>query len=62
VTNELADIDQRLAEIEQEKADLLARKSKLQQARNIPVSAQLPPDQKVELFRSLFRGFRANGA
>jgi len=56
VTNELADIDQRLAEIEQEKADLLARKSELQQARNIPVSAQLTPNQKVELFRSFFRG------
>jgi superfamily II DNA or RNA helicase len=56
VTNELADIDQRLAEIEQEKADLLARKSELQQARNIPVSAQLTPNQKVELFQSFFRG------
>ena len=56
MTNELADIDQRLAEIEQEKADLLARKSELQQARNIPVSAQLTPNQKVELFRSFFRG------
>lgn len=56
MTNELADIDQRLAEIEQEKADLLARKSKLQQARNIPVSAQLTPNQKVELFQSFFRG------
>ena len=52
MTNELADIDQRLAEIEQEKADLLARKSELQQARNIPVSAQLTPNQKVELFRT----------
>ncbi|ERS84096.1 DNA helicase [Marinobacter sp. EVN1] len=56
MTNELADIDQRLAEIEQEKADLLARKSELQQARNIPVSAQLTPNQKVELFQSFFRG------
>ena len=51
LNDELANIDQRLAEIEQEKADLLARKSELQQTRNIPVSAQLTPNQKVELFR-----------
>lgn len=56
MNDELADIDQRLAEIEQEKADLLARKSALLQTYKTPVQTQLTPNQKVELFRSLFRG------
>ncbi|OXS16147.1 DNA helicase [Zobellella denitrificans] len=52
--DEIKTIDTRLAELEREKAALLARRQELLQA--APVAAQLTPQQKVELFQGLFRG------
>ena len=50
-------IDSRLAELEQEKQQLLALKKELQKPRPTPaVSDSFSPEQKIAIFRSLFRG------
>jgi len=53
---ELAAIELRLSELETEKAALLSRKKVLHQATSRFTLSHLTPDQKIELFRKLFRG------
>ncbi|WP_420849749.1 TOTE conflict system archaeo-eukaryotic primase domain-containing protein [Rheinheimera riviphila] len=53
----LADIDARLAEIEHEKSQLLARKEELlRPPPSYTSDAILTKDQKIAIFRDLFRG------
>lgn len=53
----VATIDARLAEIEHEKSQLLARKEELlQPPPSYTSDAILTKDQKIAIFRSLFRG------
>ncbi len=55
--NNLADIDARLVEIEHEKSQLLARKKELlQPPPSYTSDALLTKDQKIAIFRDLFRG------
>ncbi len=50
-------IDTRLAELEQEKQKLLALRAELtQQSQITPTSDSYTPDQKIVIFRNLFRG------
>jgi superfamily II DNA or RNA helicase len=54
---DISAIDTRLAELEQEKQRLTALKEELQTSRPTPpVSDSLSPEQKIEIFRNLFRG------
>jgi len=54
---DISAIDTRLAELEQEKQRLIALKVELQKSRPTPpVSDSLSPEQKIEIFRNLFRG------
>ncbi|WP_018404697.1 TOTE conflict system archaeo-eukaryotic primase domain-containing protein [Marinobacter gelidimuriae] len=53
---ELAAIELKLSEIEKKKAALLSRKKELHQAARRSTLSHLTPAQKVELFRTLFRG------
>lgn len=54
---DISTIDTRLAELEQEKQQLTALKEELQKSRPTPpISDALSPEQKIEIFRSLFRG------
>lgn len=53
---ELAAIALKLSELEKEKATLLSRRNELHRTAQQPTGAQLKPDQKAELFRTLFRG------
>ena len=54
---DISAIDTRLAELEQEKQRLIALKEELQKSRPTPpVSDSLSPEQKIEIFRNLFRG------
>lgn len=53
----IAQIDAQLAELEQEKNQLLALREQLQQPSPIaPDSKLYTPDQKIAIFRGLFRG------
>ncbi len=56
IDEELTAIELRLSELEQEKAALLCRKKELRQAASRSTLPHLTPDQKIELFRKLFRG------
>ena len=50
-------IDARLAELENERRSLLARRDVLQKAKsNIQINSSLSPSEKIAIFRSLFRG------
>lgn len=54
---DISAIDTRLAELEQEKQRLIALKEELQKSRPTPpVSDSLSPEQKIAIFRNLFRG------
>ena len=52
----IAEIDARLAELEEEKKRLLAVREQLQQSSNSSDSTLYSPGQKVAIFRRLFRG------
>lgn len=53
----IAEIDVRLLELEEEKKLLLSLKDQLQQSSPVtPVSSSYSPEQKIAIFRSLFRG------
>nr|WP_041324734.1 hypothetical protein [Saccharophagus degradans] len=53
----IAEIDARLAELKEEQKQLLAFREQLQEASPIaPDSTSYSPDQKIAIFRSLFRG------
>jgi len=55
--HDISAIDARLTELEQEKQDLLALRKKLQASKPAPtVSDSFSPEQKIAIFRSLFRG------
>jgi len=50
-------IDARLIELEQEKQQLIALKEELQKPKSIPsIPDSFSPEQKIAIFRSLFRG------
>lgn len=50
-------IDARLAELENERLSLLARRDALQKAKsNTQINSSLSPSEKIAIFRSLFRG------
>ncbi len=50
-------IDERLAELEREKQQLLALRKELQESKpTLRASAALTPEQKIAIFRGLFRG------
>ena len=54
---DISAIDSRLAELEQEKQQLIALREELQKSRLTPsVSDSFSPEQKIAIFRSLFRG------
>lgn len=53
----ITEIDARLAELEEKKKQLLALREQLQESLPIaPVSNSYSPEQKIAIFRSLFRG------
>lgn len=54
IADELAAIDARLSEIETERQNLLQKKRELQQCQDKPT--QLTPEQKIAIFRNLFKG------
>ena len=55
--HDISAIDARLTELEQEKQDLIALRKKLQASKPAPpVSDSFSPEQKIAIFRSLFRG------
>lgn len=55
--HDISAIDARLTELEQEKHDLIALRKKLQASKPTPpVSDLFSPEQKIAIFRSLFRG------
>jgi len=55
--HDISAIDARLTELEQEKQDLIALRKKLQASKPAPpVSGSFSPEQKIAIFRSLFRG------
>ena len=54
---DVSTIDARLTELEHEKQQLISLREKLQQPGLIPsISESLSPEQKISIFRSLFRG------
>lgn len=54
---DIPSIDARLNELEQEKQQLIALKEELQKPKRIPsVPESFSPEQKIAIFRSLFRG------
>jgi hypothetical protein len=54
---DISTIDARLTELEQEKQQLMALKEELQKSGPTPpVSDSLSPEQKIAIFRNLFRG------
>ncbi len=56
-SHSIAEIDARLAELEEEKKQLLSLKEQLQQSLPIaPDSNSYSPEQKIAIFRGLFRG------
>jgi superfamily II DNA or RNA helicase len=53
----VADLDARLLELEQERKQLLVQRERLQQPSTIPTVSDLySPEQKIAIFRNLFRG------
>jgi len=55
--SDVSAIDTRLAELEQEKQQLIVLREELQKSKPTPpVSEPLSPEQKLAIFRSLFRG------
>ena len=54
---DISAIDARLAELEHEKQQLIALREKLQKSKPTPpVSDSFSPEQKIAIFRNLFRG------
>lgn len=54
---DISAIDARLAELEQEKQQLIALREELQNAKTTPpISDSFSPEQKIAIFRNLFRG------
>ena len=54
---DISAIDARLAELEQEKQQLIALREKLQKSKpTSSVSDSFSPEQKIAIFRNLFRG------
>ena len=54
---DIPSIDARLNELEDEKQQLIALKEELQKPKRIPsVPESFSPEQKIAIFRSLFRG------
>lgn len=54
---DISAIDARLAELKQEKQQLIALREELQNSRTTPpISDSFSPEQKIAIFRSLFRG------
>lgn len=54
---DISAIDSRLADLEQEKQKLIALKAELQKSKPAPpISDSFSPEQKIEIFRNLFRG------
>ena len=55
--HDLSSIDARLAELEQERQHLMALREDLKKTQSTaPVSNKFSPNQKIALFRKLFRG------
>jgi hypothetical protein len=55
--HDISDIDARLAELDQEKQQLIAIKEKLQKSKPTPpASGSFSPEQKITIFRHFFRG------
>ena len=54
---DISAIDSRLAELEQEKQQLIALREELQKSKPAPpISDSFSPEQKIAIFRNLFRG------
>ena len=54
---DISAIDSRLAELEQEKQQLIALREELQKLKPVPpISDSFSPEQKIAIFRNLFRG------
>ena len=54
---DISAIDSRLAELEQEKQQLIALRAELQKSKPVPpISDSFSPEQKIAIFRKLFRG------
>jgi len=55
--HDISAIDSRLADIEQEKQQLIALRAELQKSKPVPpISDSFSPEQKIAIFRNLFRG------
>jgi hypothetical protein len=55
--HDISAIDSRLSDLEQEKQQLIALRSKLQKSKTAPpVSDSFSTEQKIAIFRNLFRG------
>jgi hypothetical protein len=55
--HDISAIDSRLTELEQEKLQLIALKEALQKSKPAPpISDSFSPEQKIVIFRNLFRG------
>jgi hypothetical protein len=55
--HDISAIDSRLAELEQEKQQLIALRAELQKSKSAPpISDSSSPEQKIAIFRNLFRG------
>lgn len=55
--NDISAIDARLAELDKEKEHFLALKEELQKSQPRPATPEaFSPDQKIDIFRNLFRG------
>jgi len=54
---DISAIDSRLAQLEQEKQQLIALRGELQKSKPAPpLSDSFSPEQKISIFRNLFRG------
>ncbi len=55
--HDISAIDSRLADLEQEKQQLIALRAELQKSKPVPpISDSFSPEQKIAIFRNLFRG------
>jgi len=55
--HDISAIDSRLADLEQEKQQLIALRAELQKSKPVlPISDSFSPEQKITIFRNLFRG------
>jgi len=55
--HDISAIDSRLADLEQEKQQLIALRAELQKTKPLlPISDSFSPEQKIAIFRNLFRG------